>query len=132
LSTRELLDIFKKEQPVIAVACQALEFDRVFQQLFTEGILFGKAAKFADGYVIDGPTSRPNFNKFPITTWEVILFSQLQKRSTCSSDMGYALMTGYPVFAMAESPEQIPEELTAAGHVVLDCGALDYELLRQV
>lgn len=131
-SARQLLDIFKKDQPIIAIACQAPEFDRIFQQLFEEGILFGKMAKFADGYAVDGPKEQPTFARYPITDWKVILFCRHQRRSEKSLEVGYALMTGYPVFGLAETRDQFPEELGAAAHLMLDCGPLDYEIIKQV
>lgn len=131
-SARQLLDIFQKDQPIIAIACQAPEFDRIFQQLLEEGILFGKMAKFADGYALDGPKEQPTFARFPITDWKIILFCRHQRRSEKSLEIGYALMTGYPVSGLAETRDQFPEELGAAAHLVLDCGPLDYEIIKQV
>ncbi|WP_158282774.1 ATP-binding protein [Aminobacter sp. AP02] len=132
LSARQLLDIFKKDQPIIAIACQALEFDRIFQQLFEEGLLFGRMAKFADGYALDGPKEHPTFARLPATDWKIILFSRHQKRSETSSQIGYSLMTGYPMFGLAGTIDQFPEELGAAAHLMLDCGPLDYEMIRLV
>lgn len=131
-SARQLRDIFCKEQPIIAISCQALEFDQIFQQLFEEGLLFGRMAKFADGYALDGPRDQPCFTRLPDTDWKIILFSRHQKRSETSSEIGYALMTKLPVFGLARTLDQFPEELGAAAHVMLDCGPLDYDIIRQV
>ncbi|WP_018429741.1 ATP-binding protein [Hoeflea sp. 108] len=131
-SARQLLEIFKKDQPIIAIACKALEFNRILQQLFEEGLLFGKMAKFADGYALNGPKEQPTFARFPITDWKIILFCRHQRRSETSSEIGYALMTGYPVFALSETRDQLPEELGAAAHLILDCGQLDYDIIRRV
>lgn len=130
VSCREFFKILTQDQPVVAISCEAPEFDEILRHLLETGDLFGKKIKFANGYRVDKPRSSPQFTNHPITDWRVILFHGPKQSSYDTSEIGYALQTGFPVFGLANARAAIPGHLLLAAEIVLDCGPLDFEIIN--
>jgi hypothetical protein len=130
VSCREFFNILTQDQPVVAISCEAPEFDEILKHLLETGHLFGKKMRFANGYRIDKPNSSPQFTPHPIADWRVILFHGPKQSSYDMSEIGYALQTGFPVFGLADAWTAIPGHLRAAAEIELDCGQLDFEIIN--
>lgn len=128
---REVLDILRQRQPIIAIHSGARDFEMCFLNLLGRGLVLPGAVNRCNGYGLE----RRNgfyFPTMPDAKWQIICFSG--KNRLDKDDgwcVGEAAQSAYPILAVSECGSRVPKKLIAAAELTLDCGDLNVEIVKR-
>ncbi len=128
---REVLDILRQRQPIIAIHSGARDFEMCFLNLLRRGLVLPGAVNRCNGYGLE----RRNglyFPTMPDAKWQIICFSG--KNRLDKDDgwcVGEATQSAYPILAVSECGSRVPKKLIAAAELALDGGDLNAEIVKR-
>ncbi len=128
---REVLDILRQRQPIVAIHSGARDFEKCFLNLLGRGLVLPGAVNRCNGYGLE----RRNgfyFPTMPDAKWQAVCFSgkdRLDKDDGWS--VGEAAQSAYPILAVSECGSRVPKKLIAAAQLTLDCGDIDAEIVKR-
>lgn len=128
---RQVLDVLRRQHPIVAIHCGTRHFETCFLDLLGRGLILPGEVTRCNGYDID---RRRSFY-FPSVTaakWQIVCFAGKDRdRDGEGWRVGQAAQASYPILVVSERERRVPAKLTAAAQLNLDCGNLNPEIVRR-
>lgn len=128
---REVLDMLRQRQPIIAIHSGARDFEMCFLNLLRRGLVLPGAVNRCNGYGLE----RRNglyFPTMPDAKWQIICFTGKDRLDKDDGwCVGEAAQSAYPILAVSECGNRVPKKLIAAAQIILDCGDLNAEIVKR-
>ncbi|MDN5927337.1 MAG: ATP-binding protein [Hyphomicrobiales bacterium] len=127
---RQVLDVLRRQQPIVAVHCETRHFETCFLDLLGRGLILPGEVTRCNGYELD---RRRNFYfpNMPAAKWQIVYFAGKDRDMDGEEwRVGQAAQGPYPILVVSECERQVPARLVAAAQLKLDCGGLNAEIVN--
>jgi hypothetical protein len=128
---RQVLDVLRRQQPIVAIHCGTRHFETCFLDILGRGLILPGEVARCNGYDIDRRRSF-YFPSMPAAKWQIVCFAGKDRdRDDDHWRVGQAAQGPYPILVVSERDREVPAKLAAAAQLGLECGGLDAEIVRR-
>jgi hypothetical protein len=130
-ANRQVLDVVRQQQPIVAIRCGTRHFETCFLDLLGRGLILPGEVTRCNGYDLDRRSSFyfPNMDG---AKWQVVCFAGKDRDEKDDGwRVGQAAQGCYPILVVSERDRRVPARLIAAAQLTLECGDLNADIVKR-